>query len=118
MTQMGTRVETGVLGLRVGDLVEVRSAGGGTVRVDDYALQETRTEATAAVCDRDPARAWVAGAQEVRLRWPGRAIELRSHGRIESDATSFHVSLHAEISVDGMPHFSRRWLASFPRRLL
>jgi hypothetical protein len=98
--------------------VEVRSAGDSTTRVDDYAVHETHVEAAATVCERDPARAWVEGAQEVRCRWPGRTIELRSRGRIESDATTFHVALHAEITVDGMPHFSRRWLASFRRQLL
>jgi hypothetical protein len=98
--------------------VEVRSASGGTTRVDDYAVHETHLEAAATVCERDPARAWVVGAQEVRCRWLDRTIELRSRGRIESDATTFHVALHAEITVDGLPHFSRRWLASFPRHLL
>jgi hypothetical protein len=98
--------------------VEVRSASGGTTRVDDYAVHETHAEATAAVYERDPARASVTGAQLVRCRWPGRTIELRSRGQIESDATTLHVTLHVEITIDGMPHFGRRWLASFPRNLL
>jgi hypothetical protein len=98
--------------------VEVRSTSRGTTRVDDYAVHETHLEATAVVSERDPARAWVTGAQTVRCRWTGRTIELRSRGQIESDATTLHVSLHVEITMDGMPHFDRRWLASFPRHLL
>jgi hypothetical protein len=39
-------------------------------------------------------------------------------GQIESDAAAFHVALHVEITVDGMPHFTRSWLRSYPRHLL
>jgi putative CocE/NonD family hydrolase len=98
--------------------VEVAIEGGGTARVDGAWVQETRTEAVAAVDERDPARASVRGRQTVRYRWPGQTIELESRGRIESDATALHVALHVAITVDGLPHFSRRWLRSYPRRLL
>jgi hypothetical protein len=98
--------------------VEARTSSRRAGRVDDYALQETETEATAIVSEREPSRASMTGRQTVRFRWPGRTVELRSRGQIESDATTFHVSLHAEITLDGLPHFSRRWLASFRRHLL
>ena len=45
-------------------------------------------------------------------------IELRSRGQIDSDAATFQAMLHVEITVDGLPHFSRRWLRSYPRHLL
>jgi hypothetical protein len=78
----------------------------------------SRSEASATVAERDPARASVRGRQEISYRWPDRTITVASRGQIVSDATTFHVTLHAEITVDGLPHFSRRWLASVPRHLL
>ena len=95
---------------------------GAVVAVDAVHVAGGRGEAGLAGLDateeRDPARAWMTGAQLVRFRWPGRTIELRSRGQIESDATVFHVALHVEITMDGRPHFSRRWLADFRRHLL
>jgi putative CocE/NonD family hydrolase len=98
--------------------VEVAIEGGGTARVDGDWVQESRSEAVASVNERDPARASVRGRQTVRYRWPGRTIELHSRGQIESDAATFQAMLHVEITVDGLPHFSRRWLRSYPRHLL
>ena len=98
--------------------VEVAIKGGGAARIDGVWLQETSSEAVAVVNERDPARAWVRGRQTVRYDWPGRTIETRSRGQIESDATTFQVTLHVEITMDGLPHFSRRWVRSYPRHLL
>ena len=97
---------------------EVVIAGRGTTRVDGEWVQETETEAVASVDERDPARASVRGRQTVRYRWPGQTIETISRGQITSDATTFHVTLHVEITVDGLPHASRRWLRDYPRLLL
>ena len=98
--------------------VEVAIEGGGTARVDGVWVQESQSEAVASVNERDPARASMRGRQTVRYRWPGRTIELRSRGQIDSDAATFQAMLHVEITVDGLPHFSRRWLRSYPRHLL
>ena len=97
---------------------EVAIAGGGTIRLDERYVQETQYEATATVSERDPAQASVCGLYTVRYRWPIGTIETRARGQITSDATTFHVMIHAEITVDGRPHFSRRWVRDFPRRLL
>jgi putative CocE/NonD family hydrolase len=98
--------------------IEVRTQSRGAARVDDYAVNETEAEAVALVHEREPSRASMTGRQLVRYRWPGRTIETRTRGQIESDAAAFHVALHVEITVDGMPHVSRSWVRSYARNLL
>jgi hypothetical protein len=97
---------------------EVHIESQGTATIDGTWSQETRTEAVAAVNERDPAQASVRGRQTVRYRWPGQTIELQSRGQITSDAISFHVQVHVSITVDGLPHIGRRWSHSYPRHLL
>jgi putative CocE/NonD family hydrolase len=99
--------------------IELDVGGSSTTRVLDGGLRlETQSEATLIVAEREPARATVRGLQRYRYTWPGRTIETRCRGQLESDAAAFHLAIHAEISVDGLPHFARRWLKSVPRHLL
>jgi hypothetical protein len=97
---------------------EVTIESGGTTVIDGEYATDASSSATASVDERDPARAWMRGRQEVRYRWPGLTIQMRSHGQIVSTASAFNVAFHVEITVDEMPHFHRRWTASFPRHLL
>jgi hypothetical protein len=97
---------------------EVTIAGSATSEPDDGYLRETRYSATASVDERRPAHAWVRGHHVDRYRWPGQTIELQCRGQITSTESAFDVTLHVAITVDDLPHFSRRWVASFPRRLL
>jgi hypothetical protein len=98
--------------------VEVTIGGEGESRIDDRLVRQSRSAATATVAERDPARAVVRGRQETTYRWSEHTITVTSRGQIESDAAAFHVALHAEITMDGMPHFGRHWVRSYPRRLL
>jgi len=96
---------------------EVMIRGSGMSRFED--LKVTRdSEAVAIVSERDPARASVRGRQHVTLHWPDRDIEARARGQIESTKDAFHVTIHLDLTMDGAPHFSRRWVRSFPRHLL
>ncbi len=97
---------------------EVAIQGSGSGETDPGFVTESSFSATASVDERDPARAWMRGRQEVRYRWPGQTIRMRSHGQIVSSAAAFNVSFHVELTVDEMPHFERRWTASFPRHLI
>jgi hypothetical protein len=74
--------------------------------------------ATAHVDERNPAHAWMRGSHVDRYRWPGQTIELQSRGQITSTEDAFSVTLHVAITIDDLPHFERRWVASFPRHLL
>jgi predicted acyl esterase len=87
-------------------------------RLDERNVLETSSTATAAVSERNPAYASMAGEQMVRYRWPIGEIQMNSRATIASDPTTFQVTIHAEITVDGCPHFSKAWTRSFPRRLL
>jgi hypothetical protein len=60
----------------------------------------------------------MSGQQMVRYRWPVGVIELHTRATIASDAATFHVTIDADITVDGTPHFSRRWLKSISRNQL
>ena len=97
---------------------ELTIAGNGVSQPDPGYTLETRSLATASVDERKPAHAWMRGHQIDRYRWPGQTIELQSRGQITSTETAFNVTLHVSITVDDLPHFERRWVASFPRRLM
>jgi hypothetical protein len=97
---------------------ELTIEGSATSQTDPGYVLESSTKATASVDERNPAHAWMRGHQVDRYRWPGQTIELESRGQITSTETAFNVTLHVEITVDGLPHFQRRWVASFPRHLV
>jgi putative CocE/NonD family hydrolase len=97
---------------------ELTIEGSSVSEPDPGYVHETHAVATASVDERDPAHAWMRGEQTDRYRWPGQTIELRSRGQIASTADAFNVTLHVAITVDDLPHFERRWVASFPRRLM
>ena len=100
----------------------------GTVEVFMRTASRTRTwegiefagsqEKHAVASERDPARASMRGVSEITLHWPDRTIATRSRGQIESTADAFHVTVQLEITMDGLPYFSRRWIKSIPRRWL
>ncbi|MBI3943535.1 MAG: CocE/NonD family hydrolase [Chloroflexi bacterium] len=98
--------------------VEITIEGSGSTRQDGVYVHETKTQATATVSERNPAEAAVKGRQTIRYIWPSQKIEVNTRGHIFSDPTAFHITIHAEITIDDLPHFSRRWAKSFPRRLL
>jgi hypothetical protein len=97
---------------------ELTIEGNATSQPDPGYVLESSSKATASVDERNPAHAWMRGHQVDRYRWPGQTIELESQGQITSTQTAFNVTLHVEITVDDLPHFQRRWVASFPRHLV
>ncbi len=97
---------------------ELTIAGSGVSQPDPGYVMETSSRATASVDERNPAHAWMRGHQIDRYRWPGQTIEMQSRGLIASTEAAFNVTLHVAITIDDLPHFERRWVASFPRDLL
>jgi hypothetical protein len=87
-------------------------------RVDELLTIEGMYRATAIVAEHDPARASITGQQWARYIWPDRTVEMRCRGEFQSDATMIHALVHVALTVDGLPHFSRRWARSVPRHLL
>jgi putative CocE/NonD family hydrolase len=97
---------------------EVTIEGSGSSEPDLGYVLETESLATAHVDERNPAYAWMRGSHVDRYRWPGQTIEMHSRGQITSTESAFSVTLHVAITIDDLPHFERRWVASFPRHLL
>jgi putative CocE/NonD family hydrolase len=97
---------------------ELTIAGSGRSEPDPGYVHETSSLATASVDEHNPAHAWMRGHQIDRYRWPGQTIETQSRGQITSTESAFNVTLHVAITVDDLPHCERRWVASYPRRLL
>jgi putative CocE/NonD family hydrolase len=87
-------------------------------RIDELLTIESMNRATAIVAEHDPARASITGQQMARYIWPDRTVEMRLRGEFQSDATTIHALVHVALTMDGLPHFSRRWSRTFPRRLL
>jgi hypothetical protein len=90
----------------------------GQTRVSDKISFDSSAESTCIVWEKEPARATTRGLSQVTLRWPERVIDTRARGQIESDAHNFHVTIQLDITLDGVPFHSRRWLKSIPRLLL
>jgi putative CocE/NonD family hydrolase len=97
---------------------ELTIEGADTSEPDVGYVREASFAATAAVDERNPAHAWVRGRHTDRYRWPGQTIELETRGQIDSTESAFTVTLHAAMTIDGLPHFERRWATSFPRNLV
>ncbi len=97
---------------------ELTIEGGGVSEPDPGYILETSSVATASVDERNPANAWMRGHQVDRYRWPGQTIAMERRGQITSTETAFNVTLHVAITIDDLPHVERRWVASFPRRLM
>jgi hypothetical protein len=97
---------------------ELTIEGSATSQPDPGYVMESSVMATASVDERRPAHAWMRGHQIDRYRWPGQTIKMESRGQITSTESAFNVTLHVEITIDDLPHFERRWVASFPRRLV
>jgi putative CocE/NonD family hydrolase len=89
-----------------------------TVQLENGIVQVSERHGIASVDERDPARASMVGRQRTLYEWPNRTIEVRTRGQIESDAEAFSVAVQAEITIDGLRHFNRRWAKRVPRHLL
>jgi hypothetical protein len=66
----------------------------------------------------DPARAVARGWHVNRAERPGWVIESRAEAVVESTAEAFHVVIDLAVTVNDVPHHTRRWVESIPRALL
>jgi hypothetical protein len=97
---------------------EVYMRTAGRTRLNDSMEIEGERNVTCLVSEHNPAQASVRGLSRTTLYWPDRTIETRARGQIESTTDTFNVTIQLEITMDGLPHFSKRWVRTFPRRLL
>jgi uncharacterized protein len=97
---------------------EVRMRTAGRTRLNEQMEIAQERDVTCQVSEQNPAQASVRGLGRTTLYWPDRVIETRARGQIESTTTVFNVTIQLDITMDGVPHFNRRWVCTFPRHLL
>ena len=97
---------------------EVRIAIERRWRVDAETTIERDYDMVASSNPAEPAKASMRGTHSSRIVRPNSTIEARTETVIASSATHFHATFDLDVRVNGAPHAQRRWVESFPRRLL
>jgi putative CocE/NonD family hydrolase len=65
----------------------------------------------------DPGKAWAEGRASFTLEWPEATATSEVRTRLESDASTWHVTIDLDVSENGEPRWSRHWERRFPRNL-
>ncbi|MGH2376188.1 MAG: CocE/NonD family hydrolase, partial [bacterium] len=92
---------------------------GETVRHPDgmtVVTNEHQTDMT--VSAMNPADARATGWDRKTLCRPGLEVESTATAELKSDATTFHLQLDLDVTLNGSPHWRNRWTRTIPRRLL
>ncbi|MGH2346933.1 MAG: CocE/NonD family hydrolase, partial [Chloroflexota bacterium] len=79
---------------------------------------ENWTHTRSYVSTRDPADVGISSTHRLRRVLPDMAVEARARMHMRSTAAGFHLTIDLEVTMAGMPHFSRRWVKDVPRNLL
>jgi hypothetical protein len=87
-------------------------------RINDATLVTREYELTSHVDPDDPAGASVRGRHTSTITRPNGLTTATSTVSIQGAATHFHVTIDLVVTVDGLPHHTRQWVASVPRHLL
>jgi len=66
----------------------------------------------------DPAHVVLEADANFHYVYPEREIDVRAVCRTTSDDTAFEHTAEVTITVNGQPHFSKRWATTVPRRLM
>ena len=74
--------------------------------------------AAAEVDPHDPASASVRGTCRVERHYGALTVSAHSQVVVQGSASDFHVVIDVETLVNGLPHFTRRWVETIPRTLL
>jgi putative CocE/NonD family hydrolase len=96
----------------------VRIGTSGRTRVSDTVELDRSADATALVSEHDPAHATIRCVNRVTLHWPERVIDSQARAQIESTETTLNVTIQLNITMDGQPFHSKRWMRSISRHLL
>ena len=87
-------------------------------RVDDRTTIRRELASISTVDPRDPGHASARGFFQGTIRRANQVISGRADTVIQATPTDFHVTIDLELRVNDRPHATRRWVESFPRRLL
>jgi hypothetical protein len=103
-----------VLGGRVGLNIET----GGRQQLNAGLEAENSASMRSYVSLRDPADVGITGRHRLRRITPDMDVDVRARMQMRSTRDAFHLTVELDVQVDGLQHFSRRWVKSVPRRLL
>jgi uncharacterized protein len=87
-------------------------------RVGDDVEFSRGSEMNAVASELQPSRASVRGLSWVTLQLLDRTVDTRARGQIESTESILHVTIQLDVTMDGVPHLTKRWVRSIPRQLL
>lgn len=91
--------------------------GGDTVLPDGTRLYSAESHDLTAG-DADPAQARMASRVRYVLERDGRAIDVNVEAETTSDAAAFHLDVHLDVRLDGVPFHTARTTESIPRDLV
>lgn len=97
---------------------KVRFAEHSSVRITPTTVVSREYELSTEVDADDPGSASARGRHTSAIRRPSGLTEACSEVTIQGTPTHFHVLLELRVDVNGLPHHSRQWTRSVPRRLL
>jgi putative CocE/NonD family hydrolase len=107
-------IATDVLTGRVTSTIEIETE----FRVDERTTIKREWGSVCTVAPSDPGHASARGWFQGTIHRANQGITGRTDTVIQSTPTDFHVTIDLELRVNDRPHASRRWVQSFPRRLL
>jgi len=87
-------------------------------RIDDETAIRREWGSVSQVDPRDPGHANAHGWFKGTILRPNETISGRADTIIRSTPTHFHITIDLDVRINDRPHATRRWVESFPRRLL
>jgi hypothetical protein len=103
-----------VLNNRVG--LEMAQSGRSTLRPGLDVESEMQMRSYVSL--RDPADVSITGRHRLRRITPEMDVDVHARMQARSTVDAFHLTIDLDVKIDGLSHFTRRWLKSVPRRLL
>lgn len=68
--------------------------------------------------NRNPAEVSATGKHSRHFSRPGMEVHVETNTTLRSTEEAFHLAIELHVTLNGFPHFQRRWVRSFPRILL
>lgn len=81
-------------------------------------LLDHRSTFQCTASSRNPAQSHITGNHVYKLIRDGDEIEVSAESTIRATETTFHLTIHLNVTKNGKPFFQKRWAVSEPRRLL
>jgi hypothetical protein len=87
-------------------------------RVNDSTVIHREWSSVCQVDPKDPAHSTVRGWHVCSIDRPNSTLQGRTDVMVQATASHFHMIIDLALTVNGAPHFSKRWVESIERRLL